>query len=77
MAYGKACQKCHKKHHFDFMCRSESGTKAIDGDMQGALFDQLCSIQNGCGRRDDMTSTPVTHDVRASTKRPTDLDHHL
>ncbi|RLJ22719.1 hypothetical protein DJ031_00325, partial [bacterium endosymbiont of Escarpia laminata] len=64
-AYNSTCTACHKKHHFEVVCRGKYRRKREDTKVElqeGAVFDSLCIINNTGRRRNE---------------RFIALDHHL
>jgi len=51
-AYNKVCGQCNRLHHFQNVCRSKDrqaktrGQKTMEITNQGAVFNELCSIQS-------------------------------
>ena len=71
-AYGHACKHCHKRDHFESVCRSRSARREDSKDNTEAAFQSLCAVTEHFS-----PLYSVTILVQNPGRRAIALDHHI
>ena len=71
-AYGHECKHCHKRDHFESVCRSRSARREDSNDNTEAAFQSLCAVTEHFSPLYSVTILDQNHGRRAIA-----LDHHI